>query len=539
MKKLLLLGAFFPGIMGSLKAQTVNVAFQPDATTGEDAYIWNLDGGCVLTGTPPPYGTSTPADVNFGNAIQLPYIDWTWNAAGCPDGTIRSVIRFTQLSTIPSNSIINNATLRFYGVQTSEWGPNSWPSSNPGFFANPGWLRRITQPWNEQTITWNNFNANTNGSITTAGQIAIPPSASIWGWNPAINVTPLVQSITNGTFPNYGWQLSLQTEDIYRGVVFASSDHTVPALRPRLEINYTRCADFEHCFNSINVDIHTFTALNPLPGYTYTWNVNGTPYSGTSITVNFASLVLPPGATTFDVELTATGNGNVCKKSNTICRYNSNSFQGSCAAYTVCTKTTSPNTFVLQAMYPLSSPSTQQYAWAGNFTGATVTYPNGPNGNMAIVSYSAPPPPNFGWAAELAVVPISGPFTYICRSQIKLCYVYNVPRPANDNGDPNDGSVPQYTEMVQPDEIRAASWRVYPNPTTTGWTLETMKNAGEDKLTASVFDITGKLIHSQEQSLNPGMNKITIPGNDTPPGIYILEVKQGRQSFKEKIVKIQ
>ncbi|WP_118975528.1 DNRLRE domain-containing protein [Taibaiella koreensis] len=538
MKKTLLLAASFLCI-GSLMAQTVNVAFQPDATTGEDAYIWSLDGGCVLTGTPPPFGTNTPADVNFGNAIQLPYMDWTWNAANCPNGTIRSVIRFSQLNTIPSNSIINNATLRLYGVQTSEWGPNSWPSTNSGFFANPGWLSRITAPWNESTITWNNFNANTNGNITTAGQVAIPPSASEWGWNPAINVTPLVQNITNGTFPNYGWQMSLQTEDIYRAVVFASSDHTVPALRPRLEINYTRCADFEHCFSSMNVDIHNFTALNPLPGYTYTWDVNGNLYSGTSITVNFASLVLPVGATTFDVTLTATGNGNVCTKTNTICRYNSNSFQGSCAAYTVCTKTTAPNTFVLQAIFPLSSPSTTQYAWAGNFTNAVVTYPNGINGNMAVVTFSAPPPPNFGWAAELGVVPISGPFSYICRSQIKLCYTYNPPRPAKETSDPNDGSIPQYTEMVPPDVIQGATSRVFPNPTTTGWTLEAVKATRNDKMTTSVFDITGKLIYSQEQALNPGTNKINIPGNNIPPGIYILEAKQGSVSFKEKIVKIQ
>lgn len=211
---------------------TRTIITQPGPNCGQDAYVFMLDGNCI-----PDFSPVTPANVNYGNDDFLPYLDWTWYANGCNSGTMRSFIRFTDISTIPAGATIVSAQLELWGFPTgSLYRDNSYYPGSP-HPTNPGWLRKVTSTWNEATVTW-----NTQPTTTTTNQIAIPASASQYNWNQAFNVTTLVQEMVN-TGQNYGFSLQLQTEAHYRSVTFASSDHATPSLRPRLTVTYTyNCA---------------------------------------------------------------------------------------------------------------------------------------------------------------------------------------------------------------------------------------------------------------------------------------------------------
>jgi PKD repeat protein len=77
-------------------------------------------------------------------------------------------------------------------------------------------------------------------------------------------VTSQVQDMVNNPTVNFGWMLQLVTEQLYASMVFASSDNTIEAWRPKLTIIYQTCtpsiANFSYSINNDNV---TFTDLSP------------------------------------------------------------------------------------------------------------------------------------------------------------------------------------------------------------------------------------------------------------------------------------
>ena len=115
MKIILVLSLFLSATLSS--AQTTPV-LKPNAVIGEDATLWMLDDDCV-----PWSMSSTPADVNYGSSIELRYQDWTWAAAGCGSGTIRSLIRFSEVAAIPSSATVISAELRLYGPSEFPYDP--------------------------------------------------------------------------------------------------------------------------------------------------------------------------------------------------------------------------------------------------------------------------------------------------------------------------------------------------------------------------------------------------------------------------------
>lgn len=211
---------------------TRTIITQPGPNCGHDAYVFMLDGNCI-----PDFSTVTPANINYGNEDAIPYLDWTFYANGCNSGTMRSFIRFTDVSTIPAGATIVSAQLELFGFPTGTlYRDNSYYPGSP-HPTNPGWVKRVTSTWSESTVTW-----NTQPTTTTTNQLAIPASATQYNWNQALNVTTLIQDMVNSG-QNFGFMLQLQTEAHYRGVHFASSDHATPALRPRLTVTYTyNCA---------------------------------------------------------------------------------------------------------------------------------------------------------------------------------------------------------------------------------------------------------------------------------------------------------
>jgi hypothetical protein len=191
------------------------------------------DGGVqdCLVGSLPAY-----ASVNLVGNPDIAATQWTYNGV---QGTLRDYFEFTGLSSLPSGTSIDSATLKLYGlaVNTGSASPqgNSYYPGSPydSYGDNSCWIKRVTGYWNEDSITWNN-----KPSTIDSNKVAVSPSTSQWNYNVSVNVTSLVRDIVNSGH-NYGFCLQLQNESIYRGLNFAGSRNTDSTRWPKLVITYT------------------------------------------------------------------------------------------------------------------------------------------------------------------------------------------------------------------------------------------------------------------------------------------------------------
>ncbi len=252
MKKRLFVLISVLGFFGSYGQTTV--IFKPNATVGKDASILRFDNNCIGTGD-----SITPANMNYGLEQIMSMKDWTWNAVGCTGGTMRSLLCFTELNTIPSNAVILSAELRLFGTNLDR--NTSYSGAPSSFYSNEVIVQEVTSAWDENTVTW-----NTAPTTTTTNQFTIPASTSEYNWNYTNNsneLVAMVQNMVSGN--NYGFMLKLQTEAHYRNMVFASSDHSNADLHPELVVTYEVCnAHFSYCVANTGDDTlqYTFSALN-------------------------------------------------------------------------------------------------------------------------------------------------------------------------------------------------------------------------------------------------------------------------------------
>lgn len=260
-------------------AQTT-VILKPNAVIGKDVAIMNYDNGCIAT-----IDSISPADMNFANDTVLWMKDWTYIAIGCSGGTVRSLLCFTGLDSIPQNATILSATLRLYGTNADR--NTSYPGAPSGFYANTVVVQQVIYPWDENTVTW-----NTQPTTTTVNQFTLPQSTSEYNWNCSVsnsNLVAMVQSMVSGN--NYGFLLKLQNEAHYRNLAFSSSDCSDSTLWPELEVTYDYCeARFSMTMeNSDHPNTITFSAyeqggqhswrygtqiLSTQPTFTTTFNQN-------------------------------------------------------------------------------------------------------------------------------------------------------------------------------------------------------------------------------------------------------------------------
>lgn len=218
--------------------------------------------------------------MNFGNSIEIAYIDWTFNAQGCSQGTLRSLLKFEELNSIPPNAIIQNAELRLYRIDDGSFVPqgnNHYPGS-PYPLTNPGEIYRIesgnSNSWDEQTVTWN----SAQNLTLDPNPISIPLSPVQYLWNHVISgndFNDMIQSML-GPNNNNGFLFKLETEAYYRSIVFASSNHSDSSKWPELYIEYTLPCDasFNYSVDINNPYTYHFEA-NDLNNSYYAWIING------------------------------------------------------------------------------------------------------------------------------------------------------------------------------------------------------------------------------------------------------------------------
>jgi len=179
---------------------------KPNADEGKDARVQS-----ILPNT--NIGNSIFFHGHAGTMQGQPFID-------------RSFIEF-DLSKIPANFHINKATLSLYS--NTEFGGHATISGT-----NAGWLQRITSPWEEDEITWNN-----QPETTSENQVAVPLSKTFDQDYENIVVTELVKDMMSDPENSFGFMLTLQVESDYRYLEFCSSDSPDPGLHPELFISFT------------------------------------------------------------------------------------------------------------------------------------------------------------------------------------------------------------------------------------------------------------------------------------------------------------
>ncbi|MBP8717461.1 MAG: DNRLRE domain-containing protein [Candidatus Atribacteria bacterium] len=183
----------------------------------------------LLTYAPPQHITLQPdpivgVDAQVYSAVpSTNYGDLWFSSIGNSGSTItRMYIKF-YLSAVPANARIVGAYLNLYQYHTS--GSNNFTTG----------LYRVTDDWDESTITWNlQPDSSTDAEITNN----ITAGAGIWeSW---WDLDTLVQGWLDGSITNYGMVLKDTNETSVNNIAyFYTSDYTGDVTeRPKLEIEY-------------------------------------------------------------------------------------------------------------------------------------------------------------------------------------------------------------------------------------------------------------------------------------------------------------
>ena len=200
------------GLLVSVSHGQGTLILQPDPAAGVDASLGYHDN----------YGTSGN---NYGTDLYLKAYAIPRALGGVNSN--RGVIQF-DLSQLPTGATIQSAVLELYATGQIN-------SLLPGHFGNNEcWLRRITAPWGESTITWDNQPATTAQDQVLLTQSTSPTQ------DYSIDVTSMVSVMAADPALDHGMLLMLDVEDPndQSGLLFYSSDWSTPALRPKLTITY-------------------------------------------------------------------------------------------------------------------------------------------------------------------------------------------------------------------------------------------------------------------------------------------------------------
>ncbi len=230
--KSLIILFFFFAIISSCKKSDIYQPSNTSATNSKEVSL--LKDGSVFTLSIRP-GQKNSQDVyvveeagtKSGNVNYVPELSiasWTVNGnlytSGC-------YIRFDELTKVPQSAKVISAELHLYSLPSSI----STPQGNYG--NNACVIKRVTQTWDESEINFTNKPASTY--IDAA---ILPPSTNQWNYNPVIDVSKLVTYMVAHPDQNFGFYIRLKKQEIYRSMVFGSSEQPTSNFRPKLVIKY-------------------------------------------------------------------------------------------------------------------------------------------------------------------------------------------------------------------------------------------------------------------------------------------------------------
>ena len=186
------------------------LTLQPDSVSGKDAFVHTMY-----------------PDNNFGKRDMLESLAWKFSD---PQIILRSYFDF-ETSSLPMGTKIVKATLSLYEFHTSIV-PSGGHYHEYG--TNASCIQRVTSPWSEDVISWNNQPTYTNMNKQTLQQDTVFNQDY-----PSIDMTALMQDVVNlPVNQRYGFMLSLINETGFRAMIFGSSDTVDPTKRPKLVVLY-------------------------------------------------------------------------------------------------------------------------------------------------------------------------------------------------------------------------------------------------------------------------------------------------------------
>ena len=183
---------------------------------------------CITLRTSPGTEDATIDDYNpAGNyPNEIEYASRAWTISSVP--TIwRSLFKF-DFPCGMSGVNIQSAYLSLYYAAQNGFGNEQHQSLTS---SDESVVQRITSPWAENTVTWNN-----QPTATPQDQVILPQSTSGTQNYTHMDVTAMVQSMVN--FSNNGFLLKLTNETYYASMLFASGDNPDTSKRAKLEICY-------------------------------------------------------------------------------------------------------------------------------------------------------------------------------------------------------------------------------------------------------------------------------------------------------------
>ncbi len=219
MKKMLFLSFLVFFCTGEMFSQQ-KLILQPNAKKGKDAVIWYINSKQTRHGD--------VANKNYGSEEDFKAMAWSFSGNF---GEKRSLIEF-DLKKIPENARIISAYLSLYANKESG---DANKKGHTFLYANSNecLLQRITEPWDENQVTW-----NTQPQVTRKNEVLIHKSDYPYRNYENIDVTRLVRDILKNPEKNYGFMISVKDVASYKCMLFASSDHPNSGLHPKLVINY-------------------------------------------------------------------------------------------------------------------------------------------------------------------------------------------------------------------------------------------------------------------------------------------------------------
>lgn len=204
----------FALLMHTALLPQTTIVLQPDAEEGKDAFIHRR-----------------LPDAQHGDHFDFAAMAWT--NYGEPN-VIKSLIEF-DLSEIPEGSKVISAGLTLCAHHSYLNGHHSTLSGS-----NEAELRVITEPWLEDSVTWAN-----QPETTDELRVKVPESFEDIQHYMNMDVTFAVQKWVNDPENNHGLLFQLLSDEYYRCLIFASSDHEDADLHPKLTVTYAEPFEFD------------------------------------------------------------------------------------------------------------------------------------------------------------------------------------------------------------------------------------------------------------------------------------------------------
>jgi PKD repeat protein len=204
-KNLVVLFVLFLGCSSAAQIQD-SLILRPDTATSKDAIVWSIN-----------------PTTNYGVDQQATLTAWTYQG----NFSIKRYYVAFDLTQLPPTAIVDSAVFNLYNNPSAP-SHNGLHSGSNEFV-----IRRVTTPWSDTTITWNN-----QPSHTTSNQVGVPATTSNTQ-DFSLDVTNLV--LDQLTYGNHGFFLQLQNESTFRAVVCGSAEVGDTTNRPMLKVYYHLC----------------------------------------------------------------------------------------------------------------------------------------------------------------------------------------------------------------------------------------------------------------------------------------------------------